>query len=640
MSLTDLVELKTDDFLLSIKGTPPHQNSFTLRNFSGGQDDEVSRNILRHIKHSSEFGDTSLIKIERKTSRYSNENTRIKVCTNFEKNGLEYYLPIFFENINYHVQLTSFNDKKYTLWHEHSSINNNLAYFEQHQSFSGTINFRNNVGLTQLSVLEDGKLIFQIDITVFSIKIDFLKERLSMINELSNIHNHLVFEMFNPTKNGGSGETQSATGLEWLVNFYNLSDQLLGIIERIEKKAHQRLNTESKTFNIRKIKRTNSSLTKKINKYGKDELFQRNTIDLNVKSSDLNTPENKFIKYLMKQTTKQINKWRHYIDNSTLESIKSIKNEHFYLKILHNEKKLRRRINNEFWLHIEDSNNGLQNKTNFLFHNEFVKFEKLIRLINKGINIQIKGSKYIYTLSMEDLYEVWTFCKLVQIISEFVHNDSSAYTLKIKTDAFRTVLKTGKSSKIRVNDQITIATNRLFKTSLTSTYFTPLVNQQPDLIFEIENKQELNILDAKYKIEVAVVESNDLKTLSYKELISKDISNKEVRFKPKDEDINTMHRYKDAIQTNRVIDDTPEVIRAVKRGIILYPHKPPISDAGQIENYLTKFDKFKIGAIPFSPGNVDDNWKSEFTTALIVEPHESVEQIRILARIVQDILSE
>jgi predicted component of viral defense system (DUF524 family) len=640
MSLTDLVVLKTDDFLLSIKGTLPNKNSFALKNFSGGQDEEITRNLIRHIKHTSEIGDTTLLKVERKTTRYTNENTIVSVFTNYEKNGLTYYLPIFFENINYHVQLTSFNNKKYTLWHEHSTINNNLAYFEQHKSFSGTINFRNNVGLTQFTVLEDGKTIFQIDATVFSIKIDFLKERLTMINELSNIHNQLVYEVFNPTKSEGTGVSKSATGLEWLVNFYNLSDHLLNVVERIEKKAHQRLNIESKVCNVRKIKKANSSLIKKINKYGKEEIFQKNTISLYVKSKDLNTPENKFIKYLMKQIIKQINKWKHYVENSPLESIKAIKTEHFYHKILSNGKKLGRRINNDFWSHIEDTNVGIQNKTNFLFHNEFVKFEKLVRLISKGINIQVKGTRYIYTLSMEHLYEVWAFCKLVQLISGFIYGDSNAYTLKVKTDAFRTVLKTGQSSKIKVNDHITIATNRMFTTNMTSTYFTPLVNQQPDLVFEIENKQELNILDAKYKIEVAVVESDNLKILSYKELISKDISDKEIIFKPKDEDINTMHRYKDAIQTNIFIEGKHELKKAVKRGIILYPHKPSLSDANRIEDYLTKFDKFKIGAIPFSPGNIDSNWLSEFTTALIVEPHESVEQIRILARIVQDILAE
>lgn len=644
----DLLKIETDDFILSFLGAKPNLNSFTLNGYTGArQIPGLFNNEIINIVCVAKFGLVTIIKVISYKPEYNRNTTKIDVYTSYQDSGFISYLPLFYEDIDYLVQLSPKRDidsgKKYFLWHEHSSIRNNLAYFKSNNAFSGFFNFGNNVGLSEFLLKDGEKNVLLIQFEVFSLKINYLEERYHMLSDLSKIKNNLVFRIFKPTKSIGITQNERASGLEWLVSFYNTSEKLIKIIKSIERTAHNRLYTEQIICPLSKVKKRNKSLFKQINRYGKDIVLQDKNVSIEFKISSYNTPENRYIKYLMEKLIVSTKKWITYVEETHNSIYESIKKEHIYLSIIDNIKKIERICNNSFWGKIEGNINSLENKTNFLFHNEFVLFEKSCREINKAISLDVKGSNFIYTLPMESLYEVWTFCKLAQIIGGIVYNDiNNNLSPELKVDAFGAILKTGEASKIRVKDDITISTNRLFTTNFNSTYFSPLVNQKPDLVFEIENKRTLNILDAKYKIDIVIEDSRQSRIINNADLVSEDLSGITLVIKHKDSDINTMHRYKDAIQTFINEDGTMKIQKAIKRGIILYPHKPNRIEFERIKNYLDKMDIFKIGPIPLAPGKEDSNWLNNCDNIdeLVFDETLEYEQIRILANQVKKMVEQ
>jgi hypothetical protein len=148
------------------------------------------------------------------------------------------------------------------------------------------------------------------------------------------------------------------------------------------------------------------------------------------------------------------------------------------------------------------------------------------------------------------------------------------------------------------------------------------------------------VLDAKYRIDIAI--KDELKLLNNTDLISEDLTGKTLVFKPKDSDINTMHRYKDAIQKNVCVNGNAKPHKVVKRGIILYPYKPKRTELTIIKEYVNKMDVFKIGSIPLCPGKEDRDWINKYSNIdeIVFDDSLLYEQIRILANQVKRMIDQ
>jgi predicted component of viral defense system (DUF524 family) len=637
-----LFSLSTADFELSFSGTVPLANSYSLRDFNGGIE-ETNNNTPNKLKRITMQGYEGfpLLEVNCITNRYNLSDSDLTIATKFSKDGQDYYLPLFFENIDYQIHLTKSTSNQITLWHDSYNIRSKLFYLEKHNTLSGSINFGNNVGITTFEIREGKKTLITLSFTVFSVKVDFLADRQKMIDELSNVHNTLIYQLFNPTKSLGATEQDRSLGIEWLTNFNNLSQEVLKIVERIERKAHNQIQSSNEVISIHKVKRPNKSLSHLINTRGKKELLNRRNVLLERRKVSVNTLENRYIKSLMRQLAISGRKWIKYVHSSNLESLKRIRdNEEIIKKIELNIRRLHRALKNEFWNAVGDELPTLKNKTSFLFHDLFVKFEKLYKTINRGISVHLDGSRFIHTISIDKLYEIWAYCKLAEIIAGIINGIQSNSVPKIKIDTFQAVLETGRKSKIRVSNDVVIGTQWLFTRDAKRTYFSPLVSQQPDLIFEVKSKNELNILDAKYKISIIEESATGYSPLGITKLISEEFSGEKTIYQPKDEDINTMHRYRDAIRKTVTLDGNEAFEVATRIGVILYPHKPSLLELEKIKVGLKSLEKFNIGAVPLSPGISDEKWLENYSDLDKVIPNDpSIEQIRIFANIVHFIVS-
>jgi len=565
------------------------------------------------------------------------------LLVNTKINGSDKFLPVFFENIDYQVHLNSKTNLNFEISFENNFLNANLAFFNDKNSFSGSFNFRNYVGMTKMSVSAAGRVYYEIFFTVFSTKMDYIKDRRYMIQDLQKIQNQILYSLFKPSNLSVKTTNIKATGLEWLNNYRNAIKNLEKLVIQIENVNYSIINKEDKYIRIDRLKKNNSKVNKIVNRIGKTGLKNKNVIELPMKIANHNTRELQYIKSLLKSNVKNISKWIEEVKyrsqnekSNNSKYYKAIIDEIAFKEIEQSNKRFNKRLDNRFWSIVANNANKLENKVAFNMNKNFIKIEKVIKDIGKAVEIHFNGNKFISTVPLSTLYEYWTFLKILEIITALNTTTISEFLPKVQSDLFMKSLIKGKASKVVINKNVKIYTNRLFRTTDTDHYFTPFVAQKPDMTIEVESEDTILVLDAKYKIQVLKKENKEYKILKNKELISVDFSTidtQDIIILPKDEDINTMHRYRDAILVN-----VNPLKRAVFTGIIIYPIKPINKSEVDLQELLNKINRYGLGAIPLSPGVSDTLWESEYNYKLKPDNELKTEQIRILAKIVKEVV--
>lgn len=73
-------------------------------------------------------------------------------------------------------------------------------------------------------------------------------------------------------------------------------------------------------------------------------------------------------------------------------------------------------MKNSFWYAINPISN-LKNRTKFNFQQDYLTYEKNIKLLNRVLDIEYNGNNAISVMSMDKLYESWLYIKIIDIIA-------------------------------------------------------------------------------------------------------------------------------------------------------------------------------------------------------------------------------
>jgi uncharacterized protein len=620
-----LLKISHPNFTLSIVGPRPIRESYALSRIGDTKFDTTTYPILLNGVDVANL--SSFCKIEAFSMGVSH-SVKIEYLA-VDDGG--YPLPFFFEHIDYSILLECRITERIYVWHENSDLISNLSEFDK--IISGTVNFQNNVGETTFIIQQNTTPLLRLTFIVYSTKLNFFTQRRVMLTEVQRVHNAILFDLFKPTKERASSTSDRITGIEWLTLFFQSSDSILKLVKRIENKAHSKLHSKIELKKIFKLKASNKQFIKRVEKHGHDEVLKMNKIWSDKKVITTDTSENRYIKFLLLQMIKAGKKWINFITEFDTSRGKQIQDSEYYNKLKANIHFLERHLKNNFWTSIKIEHRNLENRGNFGFHNEFIKTEHFARKLKRGLLFDISGSERIYVLSMERLYELWTYVKIAEIISIITKNDPEAIRLKARSTEFETSIITGRYSRVEIADNISIQTNRLF-TQESSPYRVPLVNQKPDIILELLHKNQLILFDAKYKINVL----NELPDGRYEILSNKDLMSKRIDgallIMPNDNDINVIHRYRDAIYLNRETNYKHVVVK----GYILFPgfiNKESLEKSKDAARY------FGVAYLPFSPGDNDLDWFAD--TPLKFDRHDrptNTEDIRAVAEALNEILAE
>jgi len=177
------------------------------------------------------------------------------------------------------------------------------------------------------------------------------------------------------------------------------------------------------------------------------------------------------------------------------------------------------------------------------------------------------------------LYEYWCFLKMVDLLR--ARFDLAEQTV-VKVNRFRTTvtLAKGITSAMRfvhrpTNQNLYVVYNRMFDR-------LPTIAQKPDNVIQLANDKRFYIFDAKYRIQ-----------------FDKRYLGQYGGPGPTTEDINTMHRYRDAIAIPHPLRPKEYLKGVVQGAVVLFPFSD--EEAYQSHKFYKSIPQVEIGGLPFLP---------------------------------------
>jgi predicted component of viral defense system (DUF524 family) len=182
------------------------------------------------------------------------------------------------------------------------------------------------------------------------------------------------------------------------------------------------------------------------------------------------------------------------------------------------------------------------------------------------------------TKDVATLYEYWSFLAVVSIIQRYARLESTSL-IKARMRGATLQLVKGRESRVRFRRPDDSIIDVSYNALMDPIYTTP---QQPDAVIEIRAADLRIILDAKYRLQ-----------------FDGDYVRSYGGPGPTEEDINKMHRYRDAVLFRLGTE-----VRKASEAVALFPLPPSEPYAG-LHRFHRSLDLVGIGGVPCYPGALD-----------------------------------
>lgn len=395
--------------------------------------------------------------------------------------------------------------------------------------------------------------------------------------------------------------------------------QFIQAINRIERQPHHKLETtyvkargdqlgkvDSYTRKYLQKKSTFHEVDKGITIHGKT-MMPLEGMKIR-KEMVYDTLENRYVKWMMNRLSDKVKdliqalyqpnkKWTTEPDLELMERLNDMK------------KTLELKSKNPFWKRINRLDRSVMSLVIQMAPGYRDAFQ-LYLTVTKGLMLQSR----FYQMSVKDvatLYEYWTYLKLGQILGR-KYPTISQDIIQVNRNGLFLNLDSNQKAERKFQHPITKE-----KISLTYQKFEsglPTINQKPDTMLTISKKGKdftyNYVFDAKYRVDYAQEES------SYK-----------TRYQtpgPLEEDINTMHRYRDAL----VYMNNGPYERMAFGAYVLFPWGD--EDDYRHHPLYKSIDQVNIGGLPFLPQATE--LVEQFVERLIEKSPEEIQKEGILPR--------
>ena len=546
--------------------------------------------------------------------------TRLEVCGNaidVNDNCESLTLPqaIFFENCQYQFEwFFKDNVKQAQLTHKLQTINNAFRFSDRRNTpvLAGTINTGNDLGWFVLPFRYDvdGQYYSQaVSFEVFPVKMDLHNDLEGMYRAIDKNYPLWRFSLANKTQqNVDSGNTRGNFPLLWLAHFEELREKMMAGLKVITYAPHSRLQSISHQVKADRLKgRLSHRMVEKVKQDFAQGRYQKRYQQTR-KQLSVDTPENRFIKMVVKTTKNRLDEFHSKLEQSNQTTEKPLISDAF-LNVLKEWSQPLKKMQGQSFLADVGNFSGitgeslvLQQKTGYSA--VYRVWQELKLYLDK-----FAGQSSISMKSVAEIYEVWCFLEVRRLlVDELGFEETEKRKARLQLQDFEYELTDGMGSAFKfVRDDGVIA--RLAHEPVFRQNGSPIrtwqVPQKPDILLEVtfpDGRQFIWLFDAKYRIkpEREYVDG----TVDY------DQSGFSEPLVP-DDAINQMHRYRDAlIHVNK--DKSEQKSRPVCGAFALYPG---YFCNGNSENpYKDAIEEIGIGAFPLLPSaNVDGSkWLVDF----------------------------
>lgn len=596
-----LVQIETVELSIIIKGKPYHARYESLRQYRSMD----FQDVMDFVVDGENIQDIKVYDV--------NENQLI------EPGALR---PIFFENGIYQLIVVAKQDQDLTFEHEHPVLRQAISSEKigKQKMLMGNLVFQNEVGLTTFKVYNNRMRLVEVTLEIFPEKLDYRNDYKNLLDEVNeeiyNLAYHFIRKTYLGAKIKLDGKPSRAEFFRLINHHFH---QLIKVITNIENQPNHLLQTSHEKVRGDQIGRVDSKVRSYLRK--RPHLFAEVEKGIPINTRQLmpvsglrikknliyDTNENRYIKWMMQRLIHKLEDLKSTIDKQNKrfkQKADMVLKENITNKI----DQLKIKLEQPFWRAIRKLDRSIMSLVLQMAPNYRDAFH-IFLILSRGIELQGK----VYQMAVKDiamLYEYWTFLKLGQILGkhyELISQD----TVKVNQNGLYVILDAGQTARRIYQQPITkeqiILTYQKYERS-------PTVAQKPDAMLSIEKKGKdyrYNfIFDAKYRIDYAQDESY------YKRRYSTP--------GPLEEDINTMHRYRDSIVT---MYEGPFEQKAFG-GYVLFPW---FDEQSYQQHYFYKsIDHVNIGGLPFLPNAT--TLVEKFVRRLIDKSPEEIQKEGILPR--------
>lgn len=491
--------------------------------------------------------------------------------------------PIFFENGMYEVVIIPKNNAKLRFHHEYAPFREAISKLSRTNILTGYLHFQNEVGFSEFEILDGKECLLRVRIEVFPTKLDYKKDYTNLLREVNEEIYNLAYHFIKRTHLRGSAELFKDPSP---TEFYRLIEKHFIEYERalayVEKRPHHQLiTTYEEVRGDRLRKQDNQSRTylrKNAHKMvdvktgipvGNRTVMPTKGLLMKKQHTD-DTHENRYVKFTIERIVSRLENLVAAIEKvfPTKETDAELISK-FTMMIT----TLRHKLRLQFWQKI----GGLDRTVNSLVLQMGTGYREVFQIyVTISKSIVLHGE--LYKMSVKDiatLYEYWTFLKLGSILQKHCIS-SDQNIIQISDDGLFLNLQHDKVAHRKFTLPDT-GEKIILQYQYTTGQHGPTVTQKPDSMLSIEKQGKdylfQYIFDAKYRLKVG------------KNMIPG----------PKEDDINTMHRYRDSIVAER----NGGYERTAFGAYVLFPwHEELIYKEHALYESIRKVN---IGGLPFLP---------------------------------------
>jgi len=501
-----LVQLENDEFNLYIIGEDPSK-------------------ILRALNNN--INQPAAIKIIQENDK----ETILKTITNCDElavNPGNTMMPCFFEDGKYQLILEKKNkDRNYDIFHSGIRITKD---FQSIGNFLiGIIDFSSDIGYTAIDIYKNNVKILKLILEVFPSKLDYYKDYKELIMEINEEIVSLAFKFFDKTYlTGKLVNTDYQTNVEYLSILEIIFDDLEAALKRIVNNFKHNIITYENLTIIHKAKRISKKTRKYIRTHG-DILIKSNNGFICVNNSlyypanlieekkitTIDIFENRLVKYMIQQIIKRLKTIEKYLDPN-------YERENNTLKFIEQKIKILERYLRNYFQNVSDLTGNKSMSLVFQMAPGYKEIYKKYNMLNKGLDLGDDMFK-ITPKKLYSLYEMWCYIKIHKILCELGYEVEEYGILQYRDNGMYLTLLQDSQTKMVYKGK-----NNKLELWYNKSYTLPTTDQRPDTVLYIRNlnnkDRRMYIFDAKYRISV-----------------------EDGKIGPVVDDINVMHRYRDAI---------------------------------------------------------------------------------------------
>ncbi|WP_240041281.1 restriction endonuclease-like protein [Paenibacillus ginsengarvi] len=578
---TELLRIETNLFNLYIQGKPFHPTVETLQLHR--QDD--TEWTTAHFQCMSLTPSLSIQSI----SIFSPESGEL---TSWMA-GIPVH-PIFYETQSYELVIEKKQDVAIQFHHDNLYIRQSIKPLGN-MILSGILNFQNEVGHTELELRRNGEALFRLQLEIFPSKMDYKKDYQMILHDVNEQIYNLSFDFLRKTYHlSGLKETQSQSLTEFFTILQHVFDQLVQAVERIKQSPHSKLQVENRLVEAARVRRAGKEniwfLSKRPNLLVEDSLHGSISVHgrrltpshvLETKRHiNFDTGENRFVRWVLLRIQQKLKELKfRFVQKGRAEDPLLTRKMNLM------QTQLQRMLKYDFLAVGE-----MRQMSISLVLQMAVGYREVYRyylMLMKGLSIQSD----LFRLSMKDLallYEYWCFLKIHHLLSkqyELVKQD----IIRVQRGGLFVTLDRTQKAKMVYRNPRNGETFTLYYNALPSGDKTPTLSQRPDNILTLRKNdasvEYKYIFDAKYRLNPAYEGTpyrRDYKTPG-----------------PEEDDINTMHRYRDAIVY--MDDKEKEYERSMFGAYVLFPYHN--EEQFQQHHFYKSIETINIGAFPFLPNS-------------------------------------